>query len=480
MAGLFEGIDTRTQADILRSRAQEIAREFRERGPTNAPLSMQMMRNAGGMLGSALRKPQLTDQERITTTAVANAKSRFDQWRLSNKDATVEDQGIKGQSFLAEEFLRAGHPAGIQLASSVAQQLQARRQAALEERKLNADIDYTDAKTAETVLGLGKNTGQDIWLPGQKFGDTPIHAWIDENHNAVVNGTMYAPGEYFVTAPVDTTKGQRYRPSDHGISTGTARYLQDYRSSIVAAMDNAVDQAAILQEAVKNGGTLEILNKAGDYTEGAATLVDNIAALGRVIEKATARNEGTTPEEQRLTVAGVQGDLSTEDAARKWAEANGAWINSLEDYMPESVRKTSEARTRWGANMARTGYVIARMEQPGARQISNDAFKNAVQSTAMMSTNPEAFRRVTQDAIEAKVREFRSYLRGFHPEALESVYGPDAMNDFENSYNNWSRVYNQQGFGAAGAPGGGLTNPIPKEQWEDEIAKALAPDEATE
>jgi hypothetical protein len=257
------------------------------------------------------------------------------------------------------------------------------------------------------------------------------------------------------------------RPSDFGINTSEAKFMRDQAVNIESTIDNFLEMKNIMAEAAKTG-SIEFLSTSGTMTGWAVNLIDNATAVARTLEKAIADDTGTSPDAQRLRVEGVEDDLSTEAGARKYVEANADLVASLEDYMPESVRNSDALKQRWTAAYTRTAYAFARALDPGQRGVSNDDFKHAVIGLGASTTNPEAFRQITNTTVNTMVRGFQDRLQFLSPEARESVLYKAGLARFDARIKTFDAEYKQD-FGQANAPGQGLRgNDLIKSLLEDD------------
>lgn len=474
MPGLFDGIEMRSQQDVLRERAQKQAQEFEQILPNSGPESQRTFMRLGGMLGRGLNPGQIPDQQRNQMQAVQAAKARFDDWKKLNPDSTLENQGLEGQKYLAEELLRVGDQNGMMLASAYAEQLAARRKADLEEKRLSADIEQTQMQTRAGWSKMGQESIQDVYLPGSQYGDNPISAWIGEDNNAydTKNGNLIAKaGEYFTNPPPDTTKGSRMRPSDFGIGVGEAKFMRDQATNIMGAADNFLSMQQILVDAAKTG-SIEFMSKSGAVTGFVVDLIDNATALARTAEKAIADDTGTTPDSQRLKVDGFEDDLSVEANARRYVEQNPQLVVAMKDSIPKTARISDAMKQRWVAAMTRTAYSLARAQDPGQRGVSNEDFQNAVRALGAATTSPEAFRQITNTNIHSQIQNFRDRIMFISPEARQAVLSPAGMARFDDRMRKFDAAFGTN-FGQAGAPGKGLTNPSGEESDDDFLNRAL-------
>src|SRR3990167_4113131 len=289
---LFGGIDTRSQAELLQERAKQQTEEFERTVPSGLASSQGMYR-AGGMLGRIITQkfnpPTLTESAQRQATAVQAAQSRFKSWRDTNKDSTIEDQGLEWKKYLAEELLNVGDANGAQVAMAYAEEQQNRRKADLEYERLQGDVSLNrtrlrsenwDQENKEFLFGRG-GIGM-VWDRNAAITDNGRSAFINPtNGNAELgDGTSIPLGQWTNHPPQRSGSNSLY---DVGIGSSEAKDVRVNRLAVVSTMRGAMRMRRVLEDSVKETGTVNFLSKAGTITNWASDWIDATSAIGRTV-----------------------------------------------------------------------------------------------------------------------------------------------------------------------------------------------------
>jgi hypothetical protein len=131
----------------------------------------------------------------------------------------------------------------------------------------------------------------------------------------------------------------------------------------------------------------------------------------------------------------------------EFAKQNGVW-----DIIPPNIRENDRARQEYYATLTQIVYARARANEPGARQLSDNDFKNAMMGLAGATNDPEAFRRVMYGNVMEDVRATR-LAYGLMPDRLQQpgvILGSRGLADWEKDINAFYDEFGGAGFGALG------------------------------
>lgn len=444
MAGLFDGIDTRTQAEILNARHRERAQEFRESAPRGMLLSQQLMDQAGGQLMQALRKDRLDASQQLQTEAVARAKERFNQFRVDNPDSTVEDQGMEWQKALAEEFLTRGHPMGAQLAASYAQQAQAKQKADLELQRLEGVVaDEETERQNWKVL----NTLKPIWLTNDTYLDNSRMAFIREDGSAEYQDEqgqvkIVPRGQYTWTAPQrpNTTRGSG--SVRDLISPSNRLQLINSNAALGRQVDSYMNMWKAINESATETGAVNFLSKAGSIQSWVTDWSNTLAAGARALGS-------------QFGVQG-QGDLSKPNAALRYVQQNPDLVEEMKQTMPPEIAANAQWAQRYAAAVTQLAYARGTSLEPGQRAMTDQDFRVMVQTIGGSASSPETFRQIALANMFSDIDNYQTILSGYYPEEQALIISPLALKRTQDKIDLFLDTFQNAGaFGEASTPGPG-------------------------
>jgi hypothetical protein len=458
MAGLFDGIEMRSQADVLRARANEQAQRFEQTVPTHRPQSEQQFYRVGGMLGQGLQQrfapTPLEEQQQKQINAVQAAKTRFDQWKRSNPEAAVEDQGLESQKYLAEELLKVGDQNGMQLASAYAEQMRTRRQANLQLERLEGVVQ--DEKTARNHW-LVTNTMRPVWGKNAEFGDEGVEAFIREDGSASYfdeqgNEKVLPRGQWTSYDPQRPNAGRgggSAKPSDYGWTPTQIGNVRQLGANIPRAAASMINMQNALKESVGTNGAVNFLGGAGKAAEWVTDVANSTSAL--------ARSVGSF-----FTVEGK--NLTNPAQAEAYVAANPELVEALTVHMPKGIVESTRDKAKWTTAAVQLAFARGQSLEPGQRNMSDQDFKVQIENIAALTTDPEAFRQVSIQNFKSDWDQFEFMYETAPPEIQKLIMQPaawakvqEARAMFDNSF--------AEPFGEAGAPGPGIT-PTEQEVYE--------------
>lgn len=457
------GFDTRSQQQILSDRIKERQAQtlkLVEGLGANTPAD-RTAATIGGLLSNALGNkfspPTLQPDEQRRLDAIGTAQQRSKDWRSAHPDADAEEFGMEAQRHLAEELIKNGDLEGIDLAKSWAEQSRAKRTAAAEYDKLLADTKLAKAHeravnfdTDTNELKVGKDTMSQIWLPGSyKFGDPGMAAYIDKDltaHYQDAQGKDHqAPkGQWSIHPPAKGFKD--FTIGDLGIPDSEGKQFRDQLGAVMKLSSDAVSLGQVMKDSVTQQGTVDFLDKSGSVADWGQKWMDNLGAMARTIGG-------------DVTVNGKKGDglnLNSSSGAQEYIRRSPELVNDLAQYMPEKIRGNSVLAERWAAGVTRMAYSLAKSQEPGARNVTDNDFDNQVRVLAASSTNPESFRQIMLANVAANVQSFEDRRGMYEPAVQAKMVSVPGLKRYEQRLDEFHKFYDSS-FGTAANPGPGLT-----------------------
>lgn len=460
MPGLFEqfGIDTRSQEEILADnvrRGTEEARLFsldRRQNFAGEEALQRAGRQVGAGINNRFGGTQLTPEQERTTAALKQANTRLE----ASGVVDPAQRATLSQQYIAEELIRNGDERGIALlqdAMSKRNQFM-KDEKELEKLGLQTDNARIAGETAAFNLERGRikakrGESAEVYPKGSTDENESVLAFIDDEGNATDGGgnILFPRGKYTTTRP--KSAGPRARPQDFGVSSTRSGQIAAHQRTLATQMRLATTMRDAMADAVAGSGTLEILDRGGKATRFVTRLVDTANSIGRTGVKIF---EGDTQ------VGSVDG---SEASARAYIKNNKEFFSGI--TIPDTIRGDERAVERFQAAVVQMAYAKARAAEPGARQLSDTDFKNALNQIGAAASDPEALRQVLFGDIIRGVEDFDLVIEQLPDGAYDTIVHPNAQKTFRDSVAEFSDTFSQS-FGTAEFPGTGLTNPTTERQ----------------
>lgn len=389
--GLPKGVDTR--GEMLRNKKLQEMNKFKEemaRSAQNvAPEHRQVYEQfaqLGNIMGQKIGggETQLTEEEGVAIDTMEAANKRFAQ--LQSEEGFAEkdpmEQGFARQRILYEELIGRGEvDNAMQVAQGMFTQQNQYRQAKAATDNLEQDTAQGDRdaqrdeaafKADMTLLNEGRPVAVAEMVNGRpnlsqltSVQMLPDGTYVDGNGDSVV------PGKDFMLQSDALNWGKLY--ADQAAATADDAFtresvvketgikgMEGLRKGLVdvKAMEGIVDEVANVYKMVQNpadvvgstGGMNRAVSNLTRFVTGGAGVVGAYAEVGE---------DGK-----------VSGEFSNlDDLAVKYVPLN---------LIPESIRDNARAASRYRAAIMQMVYVDARLEEPGARQLSDADIKNAM------------------------------------------------------------------------------------------------------
>jgi len=418
-----------------------------------------------GAVGAAAPAP-IPFEVQARMTAQQQAQKRFselDPTAMENLDSGAKSRIYR--RFLAEEAFRSGLPdVGSQLFSQVSEEHEAslKRSADLEKIGVESNKAAIEAEAKQFDLTRGRLEAvrgkmATIWRANSTNPNSGVNAFIDDNGNALVDGKVFAPAGTFSTVQPRTPRangsgGGYGKARDHYTPT-EQRGLRGSQRDVLAQMRAATRIHEIMQTAFKQGGSIDILGKAGGASAVVTKIIDEVSAMGRAIKKAGGDFTNT------VTVDDGSGNVLYKlDGSQRSAETLADSMSDVEFNIPKSIRNDETQTRRYKAAMINLAYAIARAEEPGNPRLSDDDFKRNLAQISESTTSPETLRQVILDRINTSVADFDIMKKQILPQFQDEIFTEEANKVYSDQYTQFMDIYSKP-FGTAGAPGTGITGP---------------------
>lgn len=459
MPGIFQqlGIDTRTQEEILKANAQkrvDDARNFSLKRPTFA--GEEALQRSGRQAGAALRNKfggsDLTPEQERTTTALSEAQRRLDE----SEETDPTKRATMSQKLIAEELVRAGDPRGAQLMQAVIAQENQTRKQELELKKLGLQSEGLETSNEQSAFNLengkikaAREAIKTVYPKNSQDPNSGVSLYIDAEGNAKAgpDGEIILPkGTYTLARPTRAPiGGARGRPQDFGISSNEAKQVRQTHAGLQTQMRLANTMRDTFVAAIESGrGTVDIMGAGGKTTKFVADFVNGANAVGRQVLL------WTGPDGRQVALDGSPA------SANRYVKQNGDLFDGFD--VPESVRGNLAATERYKAAVVQMAYAKARIAEPGARQLSDTDFSNALQQIGANATDPEALRQILFGDIVRGVEAYDDVIDTLRPEAYESIIAQPGQKGFREDFERFRDGFGAA-FGSASDPEEGLTSP---------------------
>ena len=148
----------------------------------------------------------------------------------------------------------------------------------------------------------------------------------------------------------------------------------------------------------------------------------------------------------------------TAASVNKWLRENPNVVIEV----PQSIANDERAIQRYKAAVVQMAYAKARANEPGARQLSDADFKNAIQQIGANAADPEALRQVLFGDITRGVEDFQLWRAQIGENNATKIIQPSAMRMFDGAYSEFTEAFGQH-FGGPEQAGPGL-DLVPEEE----------------
>ena len=478
-AGL--GIDTRSQEELLAARAQQRRQEINQvRGLGNEGA----VRAAGMQIGDAAGKlfglggDGITEEERTQLDVNSRVQQRMEKLRTDGSFITAEGtrdslaEAEQMQRVMAEELMAVGDERGIMLLQQLDQTARARKQQDAELNRLDAATDSSRAQAAESRVRAenGRIQGmrgrvQTYFKRGETDPNASFQGRMTEDGTGVIgpNGEFLPMSEVTTHVPLDPLRAQSRRvltANDYGISDSEAKAFRAEAGAISQQMRGAIRMKRALADAVGNDGSLNIMDGAGKATSAVTSVLDFVSASARQIELSIASAGGDT------SVGITDGDfagqnMGSQSVSRQYARDNLKELDGLmQDLVPEHLRVNATQRAEFYATLTQLVYARARTNEPGARQLSDADFKNAMANLAGNVSDPETFRQVMMGNIMQDWQNFNDRYTALPDQVRNGnmVISAEGQRNYRSAYDEFLREFGMGTFGNAGAVSDELLN----------------------
>ena len=400
----------------------------------------ESLTKAGAFLGAKLlnrfSKPELSAEEKMqlamkdfAAIGVKNKMEENPEWRA---EATQNPQliAIETMRQMSQFAFDSGDvTTAAELSAEAGRRYMEYRQQSLELTKLDEDVKGSRAnrrraqethekqmEDATQIIAPGPNGKYDIAniedniITGRY--DKELGSFVDSEGNKVDNFITLEQAislrelaqeemeDAGVESPEDLPWDARVRLFDSAIpaSERTGMRMQFDSLDTQSAIMNAIaDRFIEMDRTGKQPG--EFLDGAGQITQ----LVTNM--------KTAAINVGGT---WRVQIAkGTDEEIA---AGKGEALYNGPDDKNLvEEYanmieLPEGMDATGDAAAEYQSAIIQLAYAVARSNEPGARQLSDADFKNAIKEIGAAAASPERLRRVILANFARKTKQVRSSI----------------------------------------------------------------------
>lgn len=454
------------------------------RGSNAEANALAIGQRMGAALGVKMNPSQVTSDEQAQIEAVTRSRERFETMKASDPTIAADAHAAKTKYMrvLAEELMRSGDiERGVEMLSAADQRQLLVDKQAKELERLGIQVEREGVGLDKDQLNL-EIMGEDRIrkLAGETGAFVPLAAGIDDINNSVVTGRVNENGELVAINPVT---GEEYRTTQFltledalklreaaakangkGGSEGMKLFLSALpatdRRQISARRSAVTNQSKIMDGIAKefqkfiDAGRApeEILATPGRISTFVNNMKGIITATGSAFTAAAGIGNG---DEDNPVVR-----LDGKERVGKQIMDSGQYDDLLGSIIvPQTVSEAGISAEVYKAQVVELAYAIARANEPGARQLSDQDFRKALEQIGATSGDPRSFGRVVlqnfirrAEAVEADADRVAGVGRVFgipREQALGVVYGTD-FKKFRNSVTSTRDTFQRLGTSLAG------------------------------
>ena len=283
----------------------------------------------------------------------------------------------------------------------------------------------------------------DIYEYGETDPNKGRYVWIDEEGNAnLADGTVLKPGEYTRRPPNDP---RVLAARGGGVGTVANRSELAAMRQVAGGLHRRANVLkeirTVINDSIDASGTIAATGNVGRLTSWVGRLANDIynglAVLGA--------GEFTALDEKGKSYS-LDSSAGRDKFRRQYAE-------SINQYLPESFKGTSEAAERFQSLVTEMLYLEARSSEPGAKQFSDADIQRMARIVGEGVNNPEALRKIVLGSYERSMDNFEYMMLQFPPEERMRVMTPEAYRVLQDQRQEVSDLFGQP-FGAAAVEGG--------------------------
>ena len=489
------GIDPRSQQAILAAAEQQRIRDAVAYNDKNREqfAGQHLLEDSGAaiaaLLANKFNKPELTEEQKRgqeakqqaeQAVALMEAGGAFDN---GSGDVDPLKKANEYQRVLAGNLIKVGDPRGIDMARELDERMKQEEVYKEERTAAGLDIDGKRIDNTRNTIGIARDRlaleksqfdhergkflikrGElaPVYMAGSDNPNASIMAYIGDDGSATTmdkNKNIYSIplGEYTTVRPDD--------PSANG-GSGTDRYvptpteqanIRASQRSIMTQMRLAGVMVDALVKSTDETGTIDIMDGAGKFQTFAVNLANNTNAVLRQGEKWIGLTDGDPNDPNSKILGRVDGTIS---GAMNYVKSNAEYMNTFIP-IPDNIREGSVQAQRYQAAVVQMAYAKARANEPGARQLSDADFKNAIKQIGAAATDPEALRQILVDNVDGSGKEFEFWNKQIGAERAAQIVGPEAMAEYNQERKNFDKKFEKL-FGTPEKPTGAVAPPPPE------------------
>lgn len=484
------GIDPRSQSAILASAEQQRIKDAMALNDKNREqfAGEHMLQDSGAalaaMLANKFSKPQLTEEQKRGSEAKAAADRNValmeagGAFENDDGDLDVMKKADEYQRILAGNLIKVGDPRGIDMARELDARMKQQQIYKEEREKAGLDIEGQKTTNKRGRVGLERDKlaleqgqfdferGQfviqrgvlaPVYMAGSENPNASVMAYIGDDGNASTmdkEGNIYSIplGEYTTVRPNDPAAGREGNWDPTPTEQSNIRAAQ---RSIMTQMRLANVMVDALSTSIDETGTLDIMDGAGKFQTFAVNLANNTNAVLRQGEKWIGLTDGDPNDPNSKILGRVDGTIA---GAQKYVLDNVEYMNTFIP-IPDNIRENSIQAQRYQAAVVQMAYAKARSNEPGARQLSDADFKNAIKQIGAAATDPEALRQILLDNVKGSGEDFDFWRKQVGTRAA-NIIGPEAMAEYEAERVKFDKKFAHV-FGTPEDPTGAVNPPPP-------------------
>lgn len=444
LIGLPDGIKDR--AEMRRHKQRQSVSEFREKMvsaseglPNGQDIVFQQFAEFGRMLGNKLsggdKSGALTPEEEKDLQTMELANKKMSELRGSAEFQKLDptQQSFAMTDALAAASFESGEiDAYLQLTATNAQRK-------MDYRRSNAELEKLgiENETAQIELDATEDAAEaahDNFIKGrpQSFvrlveGNPDMSSinTLRRRHDGTItdlDGNQVDPSEYMLLD--DAAKiASIYKAQGAGTVSNTDRFKSLFTAKQRQEMDGQIRDLEKMSR-ISSQMSKTILNtdqpgnltgNVGNFNRVTNDLLKTVQGVGRTVQVFAS----VDPE----TGAGVGKGMGLKAAAEK--HIDDSWV-------PEEFRSDARAASQWKASIMQMVYADARLEEPGARQLSDADITNAMSRLGVNGTDPMAvlgvFYNNMQQRFDVAASDFQRYENKMGSRAaLTEVMGADPL-----------------------------------------------------
>lgn len=401
----------------------------------------QGMAQVGGLLAAALgnRGYQIPDAEMRKIATANQAKQMLDEWLAANKTASPKDRADKYQEFLATSAFQNGLP---EIGAPILDELTTKKlqrqtqETALEEAGLRLDRTKATHKSgiAKDLIENSKAGIIEFYPAGSRDPNSALTGVYNPADMSVrtSDGKVYQLGQWKTDRPQFDPKlslggggsGSKFDKllDEYGIAKSEAGAIRASQMASYGQMQSMAEIDDLFTEALNAGRPVNFTSDYGKlaqlgerWTNFAGSLAESVSPTNGVVGKIDLVDKGKT---------------FNLDSASDRLQYTQQYLSEIKKLMPANMAADAQYADRYASLIVDLAYATARAAEPGAKALTNEDFKRAMQVIGGNMSNPETLRKIMFTKAMKTTQLLDQNLAQFPEEVRKKLIGDEAWENY--------------------------------------------------